>query len=102
METDPDLLNEENKNIRVLRLSSDLLLQTLMTRSVHPPEVEGMIDGLRRLTGKLFPGKEHVFDLIYLPRFRRALREAGYFGSSPTLKVLAGRSSGEPDDYGLI
>jgi hypothetical protein len=98
MGTDYDLLTEENNNIRVLRFSSDLLVQTLMTQPIRPSEAESMIEGVRRLCGKLFPGKEHVFDLIYLPRFRRALREAGHLGASPALRVVEANASGKPAD----
>ncbi|HTY23765.1 MAG TPA: hypothetical protein VMC85_11575 [Desulfomonilaceae bacterium] len=68
---------EENRRIRMLRIVTDLLVQVLMTRPMTLSDADMMIHGVRNLALKLFPGKEHVFDLIYLPRFRRALREAG-------------------------
>jgi hypothetical protein len=60
-----------------------------------------MISGLRNMAMKLFPGKEHVFDLIYLPRFRRAFREAGGYNHQHTLKILdGGRARLQPVDGG--
>ena len=71
------LLKEENRRIRLLRISTDLVVQQLMTRPITMNEADRMILGVRDLASKLFPGKEDVFDLVYLPRFRRALIEAG-------------------------
>jgi hypothetical protein len=93
MERENDPLREENRRIRLFRVSSDLVIQMLMSRSVVLSEAESMIDGMRRLARDLFPDKEHVFDLIYMPRFRRVLREAGYLSTQPALKVLQGQET---------
>ncbi len=77
MKNENELIMEENRRIRQLRIVTDLLIQTVMNRSITLSDAEVMIHGVRNMASKLFPGKEHVFDLIYLPRFRRALREAG-------------------------
>ncbi len=69
---------EENRRIRLLRISSDMLIDLVLSRKVSYPEAESMIGGVRDLANNLFPGKDDVFELIYMPRFRRALREAGY------------------------
>ncbi len=90
MHSTNELIREENRRIRLLRIASDLLVHTLMTRPVSQPEAERMINGLKSLALKLFPGKEHVFDLIYLPRFRRAFREAGGYNHQHTLRILDG------------
>ena len=90
MLTTNELVREENRRIRLIRIASDLLVHVLMTRPVSQAEAEKMISGLRKLVLKLFPGKEHVFDLIYLPRFRRAFREAGGYNHQHTLKILDG------------
>lgn len=90
MLTTTELVREENRRIRLIRIASDLLVYVLMTRSMSPPEAEKMINGVRKLALKLFPGKEHVFDLIYLPRFRRALREAGGYNHQHALRILDG------------
>jgi len=90
MQTTNELVREENRRIRLIRIFSDLLVHVLMTRPVSQPEAEKMISGLRKLVLKLFPGKEHVFDLIYLPRFRRAFREAGGYNHQHALRILDG------------
>lgn len=89
-----DLIREENRRIRLLRVLSDLLVQTIMTRPVSLSDADRMIQGLRSFAIRLFPGKENVFDLIYLPRFRRALREAGLL--SRNLMVVCGPHSCQP------
>jgi len=88
MDRENDQLREENSRIRLFRIAADLLVQVLMSRSVVLSEAESMIEGLRRLARNLFPDKEHVFDLIYMPRFRRVLREAGYLSAQPVLEVV--------------
>lgn len=85
-----DLIREENRRIRLLRIASDLLVHSLLTRPTSLTEAERMIQGTRNLALKLFPDKGHVFDLIHMPRFRRALREAGAHDSTRTLRVLGG------------
>ena len=77
MEATNELLVEENRRMRLLRFAVDLAFQSLMTTPLSLPEAERLIHGTRNLACSLFPGKEHVFDLIYLPRFRRAMHEAG-------------------------
>jgi len=77
MQTTNELVREENRRIRLIRIASDLLVHVLMTRPVSQAEAEKDDKRVEKLVLKLFPGKEHVFDLIYLPRFRRAFREAG-------------------------
>lgn len=75
--TREQLIREENRRIRMLRIAADLLVQTILTGSVDANEIVRMARGLRALSEKLFPGKGRVFDLIYAPRFKRAAREAG-------------------------
>ncbi len=77
MDATHELLVDENRRIRLLKFAVDLAVQSLMTTSLSLPEAERLIYGTRSLASKLFPGKEHVFDLIYLPRFRRAMHETG-------------------------
>jgi hypothetical protein len=89
-EQDPVL--DENRRIRRLRMVSDLMIQLLLTRTVSLAEAEDMISGIRKMTCELFPGKEDVFDLIYMPRFRRALREAGYSRNTDLRLIQGGKS----------
>jgi len=87
MEDRNDLIREENRRIRLLRIASDLLIHVLMTRPISLSEADKMIQGTRNLALKLFPDKGHVFDLIHMPRFRRALREAGVYDTPRSLRV---------------
>lgn len=96
MEEREDHIREENRRIRLLRLASDLLVHVLMTRSVSDIEAERLIDGVRQYALNLFPGKEEVFDLIYLPRFRRAFREGGGY---ERLSGLASVDRGRRPDF---
>jgi hypothetical protein len=91
MQTRGSLVEDEDKRIRHLRIAADLVEQILMTHPVTLAEAERLIDGVRTLARKLFPGKDHVFDLIYVPRFRRAIREAGLFNGVPVLRIVNGR-----------
>ncbi|MBM4328608.1 MAG: hypothetical protein FJ118_15765 [Deltaproteobacteria bacterium] len=71
------LWEEETRKIRLLRVCTDLVAQLLMTRPLSAEEADRLIVGARSFALGLFPDKGHVFDLVYLPRFRRALQEAG-------------------------
>lgn len=67
-------LQEENRRLRRLRLMVDLTLASL----VQDPELSlldalQLIERCRDAALNLFPGKEAAFDLIYRPRFERAL-----------------------------
>jgi len=90
MHNKDDLIREEDRRIRLLRIASDLLVHVLMTRPISLSEADRMIQGTRNLALKLFPDKGHVFDLIHMPRFRRALREAGAHEAPRMLRVLSG------------
>jgi hypothetical protein len=87
METSQDPLLDENRRIRLLRICTDMLVQIILTRPVSLSEAQEMIEGIKEFALDLFPDKNAEFDLIYLPRFRRALREAGLVSRS-TLRVV--------------
>jgi hypothetical protein len=72
-----ELWEEETRKIRLLRICTDLVVQLLMTRPLRADDADRLIAGARGYALQLFPDKGHVFDLVYLPRFRRALQEAG-------------------------
>ena len=72
-------IEDETRKIKKLRVSSDLVVQLILMGRVSYEEAEKLISNTRNLAESLFPGKGQVFDLIYMPKFRRALREAGYF-----------------------
>ena len=93
MEQTHDAVQEENRRIRLLRMVSDLLVQVLMSGRVSLSEADSLIKGTRKFAMKLFPGKEPQFDLIYLPRFRRAIHESGMCDNGPELRILQGGKS---------
>ncbi|MEW6349302.1 MAG: hypothetical protein AB1646_09580 [Thermodesulfobacteriota bacterium] len=85
-----EALEDENKRIRRLRLCIDFAQQCLMTQPMSLIEAEALIAGVRSVALTLFPGKEAVFDLIYLPRLQRALRESRGNRPARRLTVIAG------------
>jgi hypothetical protein len=90
MTTFQEAITDENRRIRLLRITSDLLVQLLMSGSVPASEADSLICGVKDLAMRLFPGKEPVFDLIYMPRFRRALLESGAYAEGLVLKIVEG------------
>jgi hypothetical protein len=93
-------IREENRRIRILRIAGDLLVNSIMTRSVTADQANDMIHGVRSLALNLFPGKDEQFNLIYMPRFRRALREAGYYNELPRLEVIEGGKMNSATNHG--
>ncbi len=75
-ERDEKKVREENKKIRYLRILVDLHLGLIMSGDVSLEDAQRMITRLREISEELFPGKGYVFDLVYLPRFRRAIKGA--------------------------
>jgi hypothetical protein len=73
-------VKEENRKIRYLRFLVDLNLGVIMSGDVSLEESQKIITRLREISENLFPGKGYVFDLVYLPRFKRAIK--GVFNSS--------------------
>lgn len=98
MESRMDAIAEENRRIRLLRIVSDLLVQVLLTRPMNMEEAEKLVCGARSFALKLFPGKEEAFDLIYAPRFRRAIREAGLYRSRRAPRVIGAVESARPTE----
>ncbi len=68
-----DELKEENKRIRRLRFMIDFSMEYIRTQGLSHDQAIGVVEGVKRFTLKLFPGKEEAFDIIYAPRFRRLL-----------------------------
>jgi hypothetical protein len=50
-------------------------MSTISQTNLSLGEASQMVAATRRLALRLFPGKEHAFDLIYQPRLRRLLAE---------------------------
>lgn len=68
-------VREENRRLRYLRFLVDLALLEIRSGHVTKPQAEKMVENIRSQALQLFPGKELAFDLIYRPRFRRAITE---------------------------
>ncbi len=70
-----ELLNE-HKMIRRLRILVDLTTALIaQDDSLTLEQGWAHVQALKAATVAMFPGKEEVFDLIYLPRFSRLLAE---------------------------
>jgi hypothetical protein len=68
-------IREENRKLRYLRFMVDLVLQEIRSGSFSLSQAQAMVENLRRQALLLFPGKETAFDIIYRPRFQRAITE---------------------------
>ena len=68
-------IEEENRRLRTLRLLVDFALAYLAQTNLPLEEAQAVVNGVKKQALHLFPEKEETFDLIYLPRFRRLLRE---------------------------
>lgn len=68
-------IREENRNLRYLRFIVDLALSEIRAGRFTRPQAEQVVENIRRQALKLFPGKDLAFDLIYRPRFQRAITE---------------------------
>ena len=66
---------EETRKIRYLRYLVDFSIRSIQEEDLSFEEAMRMVEEVRRAACGLFPGKEEVFDLIYRPRFNRAIRE---------------------------
>ena len=66
-------IDEESRQIRRLRILVRLTLDTITGGGLSPEEAAGMVAATRRVAIEMFPGKEHVFDLIYRPQFQRVM-----------------------------
>jgi len=69
------LIRAEEKNIRRLRFIIDLAEAVLMQSNLTLRESLDLMDQTKKAALALFPDKESVYDLIYLPRFRRIIDE---------------------------
>lgn len=72
---DPAAVEEERRRARQLRTSVDLACAVLRQGRLSRPEAEALVAATRRRAVRLFPGKEHVFDLVLAPRLQRILDE---------------------------
>lgn len=68
-------IREENRNLRYLRFMVDLGLMEIRSGRLTLAQAGEIVKHVRRQALTLFPGKETAFDLIYRPRFQRAITE---------------------------
>jgi hypothetical protein len=68
-------IREENRKIRFLRFLVDLSILSIQQGDFTLEEASEMVAEVRRAALTLFPGKELAFELIYRPRFGRAIQE---------------------------
>jgi hypothetical protein len=68
-------LKDEERRLKQLQLVVGLTMSAISQTNLSLGEASQMVAATRRLALRLFPGKEHVFDLIYQPRLRRLLAE---------------------------
>jgi hypothetical protein len=70
------LIAHEDLLIRRLRFLVDLTFATLaQDDSITLDEAWDHVRALKGAAVAMFPGKESTFDLVYLPRFSRLLKE---------------------------
>ncbi len=72
---DENEIREEEKKLRQLRFIISLTTSVIAEGNLSLTESLEMIKGAKRAALSIFPDKEDVFDLIYMPRFRRLLNE---------------------------
>jgi hypothetical protein len=69
-------IEQEDKMLRRLRFLVDLTFATLaQDDSLTLDQAWEHVRALKGAAVAMFPGKDEVFDLIYLPRFSRLLQE---------------------------
>ncbi len=78
-ETNPIRLQaaeEEDVNLHHLQFMVDFALRAIRDGRYTLPQSRQVVENVRLQALKLFPDKGDVFDLIYRPRFERAINEA--------------------------
>jgi hypothetical protein len=68
-------IREEQKRINRLRTLVDLTISIILQSDLPIERAQGLVEGVKGQAMELFPGKEETFELIYRPRFNRAIME---------------------------
>ena len=68
-------IDEESRRIRRLRIVVNMSLGLIAQGGMPYEEAQEVVAAARRLAEDLFPGKGHVFELLYLPQFRRLIND---------------------------
>jgi hypothetical protein len=85
-----EALKDEERRMRMLRFIVDLNHAILMQQTdLTLRESFDILKNTRQAARNLFPGKDHVFELIYKPRFMRIIRER--------FLIIGGRSDRSPE-----
>ncbi|UCD57853.1 MAG: hypothetical protein JSV16_01710 [Candidatus Hydrogenedentota bacterium] len=71
----PNSITEEERKMRHLRMIVDLTAAVLAQEKMTIDEALDLINATKRTVLRLFPGKEHTYNIIYGRRFERILRE---------------------------
>ena len=74
MATEAEIL-EENRKVRRLQIVVNLVLNLLAQSDIPIEEAAELVAQTRQFALNLFPDKEHTYDLIYQPKFKRLLAE---------------------------
>ena len=68
-------IREENRKVRFLRFLVDFSILSIQQGDLPFEEAMKIVEDAKRAACGLFPGKGDAFELIYRPRFYRAIRE---------------------------
>jgi len=68
-------ITEEARRRRRLQFLMDLTLATIAQSNMDEREAWDLIDSARAAAMRMFPGKELLFEMIYMSRFRRLMRD---------------------------
>jgi hypothetical protein len=75
MEIEQREVREENRKLRYLRFLVDFSILSIQQDDLLPEQAQELVEDVKRAACGLFPGKEETFELIYRPRFLRAIHE---------------------------
>jgi hypothetical protein len=68
-------IDDESRRVRRLRIVVHLSLSLIAQGDLSFDEAQEVASAARRLAENLFPGKSHVYDLLYQPKFRRLIND---------------------------
>jgi hypothetical protein len=68
-------IEEESRRIRRLRIVVNMSLGLIAQGGMPYEEAQEIVAAAKRLAEDFFPGKGHVFELLYRPQFRRLIND---------------------------
>jgi hypothetical protein len=75
MREEDSQIKEENRKMRYLRFLVDFSIFSIQQDELTLEEAVDLVEDVKRVACSFFPGKEETFELIYRPRFNRAIKE---------------------------